>query len=953
MSENREKTGQNVGDYRETLNLPKTDFPMRAELPKREPAVLARWEEMGLYTQILRKNKDKPAFTLHDGPPYANGTIHFGHILNKVLKDMVVKYKNLSGWRAEFVPGWDCHGLPIELGVDKRLDKKKREMSPAQIRRECRAYAQEFIDLQRADFKRLGILARWEKPYLTMNPGYEATIAREIGKIHQHGFLNKGYKPVHWCSSCATALAEAEVEYELKTSPSIYVLFKASSDLDLGIDLENRPVYYVIWTTTPWTLPANVAIAAGDAFHYAAVAHNGNILIVAKDLIPNLETLLKTPLPVQSEFIGETLTGDALTAEHPFLPRTARVVAGHHVSLDTGTGLVHIAPGHGMDDYKIGLQYTLPTRMPVDARGRFTADVGVPEWVGQPIFAANEMIVEALRARGRLLFSENISHSYPHCWRCKKPVIFRATEQWFILLDHEYRQGTLSVRKRALEEIDKTRWIPEWGRNRIHSMVSDRPDWCVSRQRLWGVPIPAFYCQNDHLLFTPEVVEHIAKQFEDSTSDIWYDKTEAELLPVGTVCPTCSSATFRKDPNILDVWFDSGVSHAAVLDHEPGLTNPADLYLEGSDQHRGWFHSSLLTSVATRGQAPYKAVLTHGFVVDEHGRKYSKSAKNYVPPEKIVNEMGADLLRLWVSAEDYRNDIRLSKTLFDQLSEAYRKIRNTCRFMLGNLYDFDRATHNVARSERLDIDRYAITQLGRLLTHIADAYSAYEFHQVYHLLNQYCVVTLSAEYLDILKDRLYTFNANSHERRSAQSTLFEIVETLTVAMAPILSFTAEEIWQHLPAFAGKADSVFLSESGLDLALPTSEVTPLEDRFLALFTLRDEVLKALEKARKDKLIAHSLEAKVVLTVSATLDTLFDRVGIRRDAEDWPSLFITSQVEWVKALSEATFISETYDGLKIQVLRADGDKCPRCWNYATTIGQSPAYLTLCHRCAAALA
>ncbi len=930
-------------DYRHTLNLPETPFPMRADLPAREPEWLAFWGQMGLYEKLIAQNRGKPKFVLHDGPPYANGSIHFGHILNKVLKDLVVKSRNMDGYCAEFIPGWDCHGLPIELNVDKRLDKKKREMSAVEIRRACRAYAEEFIELQRRDFKRLGVMGRFENPYLTMSGPYEAEIVRELDRIYRAGFLEKGYKPVHWCASCATALAEAEVEYEDRASPAITVAFPFSGDAKgLGLPVGDRPLEFVIWTTTPWTLPANTAVAIGESISYAFVAWDERALVLAEDLVPALRVSLKAELPILATIRGADLLRAApIALSHPFLPRTSRLVAGHHVSVETGTGLVHIAPGHGLDDYKVGLKEKLETVMPVDARGRFTEACGVPEWVGKKVFEADEAIVARLRERGRLLFSEEIRHSYPHCWRCKKPVIFRATEQWFVLLD----KGTPSLRSRALGAIEATRWIPDWGKNRIAGMIADRPDWCLSRQRLWGVPIPAFYCENGHLLWDSALVETLAKRFESETSDLWFAEDAEKLLPTGTRCATCHSAKFEKDRNILDVWFDSGTSHAAVLNREPTLTYPADLYLEGSDQHRGWFHSSLLTAMASRGTPPYKAVLTHGFVVDENGRKYSKSAKNYVPPDAILKEMGAELLRLWVAAEDYRNDMRVGKGRFEQLSETYRKIRNTARFVLGNLSDFNPHADLVPLEKRREIDRYAMGRFEILRAEMVSAYRDFEFHRVVNLANTYCVVDLSAVYLDILKDCLYTMKRDGVARRSAQSSLYEIASGLAELLAPVLSFTAEEIWQAIPGAQKKAESVFLA--GFPAERPEAFDRDLEAGWGRILELREAVLKAIEIMRKEGSIRHSLEARVAVSRGHKLADLE-----RFSEEPWESICIVSQFAWQDDLEKPTWVSETVPGLSIQVSPAAGQKCARCWNYAESVGNAVAHPTLCHRCVAVL-
>jgi len=927
-------------DYKDTLNLPQTDFPMKANLAQREPEFLRQWDEAKVYDKLLQKNAGRPKFVLHDGPPYANGHIHFGHILNKTLKDILVKYKSLSGFQSDFVPGWDCHGLPIEHQVDKELGPKKRSMSIVQVRQACRDYAAKFVDIQREQFKRLGILARWEQPYLTMDYGYEAAIARQLGKLVGKGMVYKGKKPVHWCIKDQTALAEAEVEYDNHLSPSIYVKFETVDSLkEVSPQLEGKKVQFVIWTTTPWTLPANLAVALHKSYTYAAIQVGEEILILAEGL---LDQVRKT-LNIQEDRLLDRIPAkklEGIATKHPFLERISKVVLSDHVTLDAGTGVVHIAPGHGQEDYDVGMRYGLPILNPVDNEGKFTPEVGVPELVGVSVFSANPQIVELLKSKGALMKAEETSHSYPHCWRCKSPVIFRSTPQYFISLSAQ------DLRGRALDAIRRTQWIPHWGRDRIYGMVENRTDWCISRQRSWGVPIMGFRCTAcKESLLREDVIEGIAKRFEAEGADAYFKYSAEELLPPSIACPQCGGKTFEKETDILDVWFDSGVSYAAVLERRPDLQMPADIYLEGTDQHRGWFHSSLLTAVGTEGRAPYKAVLTHGFVVDGEGRKYSKSAKNYTPPEQVLNKLGAEVLRLWVAAEDYRNDIRFSTEILDRLVETYRKIRNTCRFLLGNLYDFQPEADWVKPAERVEIDRWALAALQEFIQRVTQAYEDYEFHVIYHSLNQFCTVTLSAFYLDILKDRLYTAKAAGRERRSAQSTIYDILRAITGLMAPILSFTAEEVHRHTPDYPGKAESVFLSD------LPKADEalldTALLERFDKIDQVRQEVLKALEKARQEKVIGHSLEAQVRISAEGEWKKL-----LQENLQNWAHYFIVSQVVVAPEVEQPTWTGAGIEGLRIEVKKAEGEKCGRCWTRSITVGKNAAHPALCDRCSKVL-
>lgn len=920
-------------DYKNTLNLPQTAFPMKANLAKREPEILEKWDEMRLYELVREQSKGRPKYILHDGPPYANGHIHLGTALNKILKDMIVKSRQMSGFDAPYVPGWDCHGLPIEHNVDKELGERKRSMSKVEIRKQCRRYAEGFIDIQRAEFKRLGVLGEWKNPYLTMAYPYEATIARELGRFFAEGGIIRSKKPIYWCANCQTALAEAEVEYHDHVSPSIYVKFPLSPESQAKFsELAGKPTYVLIWTTTPWTLPANLAISLHPDFTYVAVESGGEIWILAEGLMEScMQTFGVSDYKVVRTFHASELKG--LFALHPFLDRKSLIVLGSHVTLEAGTGCVHTAPGHGREDYDMALEYGLDVYSPVDDRGRFTPDVEF--FAGQPVFEANKAVIAKLKELGRLILEKQISHSYPHCWRCKKPVIFRATEQWFISMEKN------ELRQKALDWIERVQWIPSWGRDRIHNMIANRPDWCISRQRSWGVPISVFTCEQcGELLSSPEVFERIVALFEKEGADCWFDMSAEELLPEGTVCSSCGGAKFKKEMDILDVWFDSGVSHAAVLEQRPYLRSPADLYLEGSDQHRGWFHSSLLTAVGTRGVAPYKAVLTHGFVVDGQGHKMSKSLGNVIAPEEIIRQYGAEVLRLWVSAEDYRDDIRISNDILKRLSEAYRRIRNTCRFLLGNLADFDPAKDSVEYGQMDELDRFALYQLQDLIKKIREAYEDFEFHRVYHALHNYCVVDLSAFYLDILKDRLYTSPAGSPARRSAQSALHIIVTSLLKLMAPILSFTAEEAWWHLPH---RSSETIHTQAFPDIN-PLYQDEALNERWQKILALRSDVTRTLEGSRQAKTIGHALDAAVKLALPEELKESFSG-----QEELLRSVFIVSKVEFAPAEELKNPVEGVeVPGLKIQVEPASAEKCERCWVRAETVGKFEDHPTICARC-----
>jgi isoleucyl-tRNA synthetase len=928
-------------DYKQTLNLPSTEFPMKANLARREPEQLKEWDQHQLYATIRKTSRGREPFILHDGPPYANGHIHIGTALNKILKDIVVRSRQMAGFDAVYVPGWDCHGLPIEHNVDKELGEKKKTLSRSQVRKHCRAYAEKFIDIQREEFKRLGVMGDWANPYLTMNFKYEAIIARECMRFGLSGDLTRSKKPIHWCFTCQTALAEAEIEYQDEPTASIYVKFPLQDDLSADYPvLAGKPVAVVIWTTTPWTLPANLAIALHPDLEYAAVdVGGGEVYIVARDLVDAcMRTFGVRDFSVLTRIDPRRL--ERKRCRHPLYGHASLIVLGTHVTLEAGTGCVHTAPGHGREDYDVGREYGLDAYSPVDDRGRFAPDVKF--FNGQFVFEANTNISAKLRQDGFLIHEGSFVHSYPHCWRCKQPVIFRATPQWFISMDKT------GLRKKSLEEIDRVKWIPAWGRERIYGMIENRPDWCVSRQRAWGVPITVFYCEKcEQLLLDETIIDRVVSLFAEHGADVWFERDIADILPPGARCRQCGHGTFIKEVDILDVWFDSGVSHAAVLEVRQDLRWPADLYLEGSDQHRGWFHSSLLTAVGTRDRAPYTSVLTHGFVVDAEGRKMSKSLGNVVAPKEVVDKYGAEILRLWVSASDYREDIRISDNILAQLSDAYRRIRNTSRFMLGNLYDFTPEADAVAAGRMLEIDRFTLHKLQLLVEKARRAYDLYEYHTIYHALHNFCAIDLSALYLDILKDRLYTSPARSLERRSAQTVLHMLLDTLARVMAPILPFTAEEIWRHMPAAAGRAASIHLA------LLPEPDAALMDirlaERWERLLQVRAEVTKALEEARVKKLIGHALDAAVTLSADGQLYT--DLVPY---ADELRSLFIVSAAVLIKdARLDGALESAELKGLKIRVEPAPGQKCERCWVHETSVGQSAEHPTICGRCRKSLA
>lgn len=922
-------------DYKETLNLPQTDFPMKANLTRREPEILARWEKEDLYGRIRKQCKGKPKFVFHDGPPYANGHIHMGHALNKVLKDFIVKSMTMKGFDATFIPGWDCHGLPIEHQVIKAQKAKKLTPGKNEIRKLCRKYADEYVAIQKDEFIRLGVFGDWNRPYLTMDYSYEAAIVREFGKFVMNGQVYQGTKPVHWCTSCRTALAEAEVEYADRSSPSIYVKFPVESDLPPPFDvLEKDKTFFVIWTTTPWTLPANLAVCLHPDFQYVAVEVDGRNLIVAADRLPALVEEWDVADPkALAKCAGKEL--ENAVCRHPFIDRDSKVILGDHVTLEQGTGCVHTAPGHGQDDYVAGNKYGLETYNPVNDAGVFVPEV--EHFGGQFVTQANPAIIEKLREDGFLQAERTIEHSYPHCWRCRQPIIFRATRQWFIPMD----AGDL--RKKALEAIERVKWIPKWGKKRIYNMVENRPDWCVSRQRAWGVPIAIFSCAScGEMLRSEETFQRIVELVEKNGADFWFEKSAAELLAPGVRC-SCGSREFIKENDILDVWFDSGVSHAAVVENDPDLQWPADLYLEGSDQHRGWFHSSLLESIGTRGREPYKTVLTHGYVVDGKGRKMSKSAGNVIAPRKIIDQFGAEILRLWVASENYREDIRLSREILTRLTEAYRKIRNTFRFLLGNLSDFDPQKDSVPHERLIEIDRFILYRFQLLAAKILRAYEDYEFHVFYQSYYNFCVVDLSAFYLDVIKDRLYTYPRTSRERRSGQMALYILLRDMSRLMAPILSFTAEEVWSYMPAGEGTGKSVHQS------LFPDVSQSHLDEgaiqKWETLVALKGEVSKALEFCRREKIIGHSLDAAVKLVLPENI-----RSALNNDFAELKSVFIVSHVEVVDSLEsgDGVYQSGVLDGVRALPQPMGGQKCERCWNYFLEAAEGTESVNICPRC-----
>ncbi len=915
--------------YNKTLNLPVTELAMRAELPAREPDMLKAMQDGEIYKKLMQRQEGKPLFVLHDGPPYANGTIHMGTALNKVLKDFVVRYKNMTGFKAPYVPGYDTHGLPTELKARKAAGMESTEQaSPLAIRKLCREFALQFVDSQREQFERLGVIGEWDNPYLTLKPEFVATQIEVFGEMAEKGYIYKGLKPVYWCPECQTALAEAEIEYEQDPCHSIYVKFKVTDDKGklsaLGADINNT--YFVIWTTTTWTLPGNVAVCVGPSYEYSVVKANGECYIFATDLMSGaLEAAGITEYEVLGTIGGREL--ELMETAHPFLDRTSLVIIGDHVTLESGTGCVHTAPGHGVEDFEVCRKYPqIKMVVPVDHKGILTEEAGA--FKGLSTSDANKAIAAALEQSGNLFALTKIIHQYPHCWRCKQPVLFRATEQCFCSIG--------AFADAAVNEIEKTEWIPAWGEDRIRNMVRDRSDWCVSRQRTWGVPIPIFYCKDcGKDIINPETIKHLADKIRENGADVWYELDAESLLPAGYKCPACGGVHFKKETDIMDVWFDSGVTHRAVLKARNYLKFPADVYLEGADQYRGWFQSSLLTSVATCGEAPYKTVITHGWVVDGEGKKMSKSLGNTMLPEEIVGKYGADILRLWVASSDYHADIRVSYDIFAQMSEVYRKIRNTARFILGCLNDFDPDTDSVSDDKFEPFDLWALRRLDEVLKNVHEAYDNYEYHLIFHAVHNFCVVDMSNLYLDMLKDRLYVEAPESVTRRAAQTAIYRILDALVLMVSPILAYTSNEIWGHMPKSKDRNSEHILFN---DIPRPSGRDfgTGFNEKWAKILAFREDIKKSLEEARAAKAIGASLDAKVTLTVPAEdYDFALENAGLIKQS------IIVSVLEIASGGESA-----------VSVAKAGGEKCERCWSYTSDVGADPAHETLCARCAAVI-
>ncbi len=914
-----------MGDRKwvETLNLPKTDFPMKAKLNQREPEFLKKWEEIDIYRKILKERENSPVFILHDGPPYANGRIHLGHALNKILKDFIVKYKSMRNYKAPYIPGWDCHGLPIEKKVDIELGEKKKGMKKIEIRKECEKYARKYINIQREDFKRLGVFGDWEKPYLTIDKEYEYYIIKYFASFVEKGNVYRKKKPIYWCASCKTALAEAEIEYHDHKSPSVYVRFKVKDFGEKFPQFKDKTAYVIIWTTTPWTLPANLAVALHPDFEYDIFEYNNELYIAASRLVPVItEKFGWNSYKTVERVKGNVFEG--LKAEHPiFDDKESVFVLADYVTLEQGTGCVHTAPGHGEEDYLTGLKYNLEIYAPVDDEGKF--DGSVEKYKGIHVFDANPLIVEDLKKEGKLILSEDIEHSYPHCWRCKNPIIFRATEQWFISLD----EGQL--REKASEEIKKVKWIPEWGEERIKNMVENRPDWCISRQRAWGVPIPAFYCKDcGNTIIDKNIVMKVAEVFKEKGSNSWFELDEKEFLPEGYKCPHCGSENLKKEEDILDVWFESGASHS-VLEYREDHKYPADIYIEGNDQYRGWFQSSLLVGVSAKNSSPYKTVITHGWVLDEKGRAMSKSMGNVIEPQEIIKDKGAEIIRLWVAMVNYQEDLRLGKKILAGLTEAYKKIRNTWRFMLGNLNDY-----NPDKEEGKDslsiVDKYILERYYELKRNIIKAYDNFQFYKIYHLIYNFFVVDMSSFYLNIKKDVLYCNTPYDPKRRAAQYVMFKILKGTLLLMAPILPFTTEEAYSYLPEFKGKKESIHLETIDDESFEYLSERE--REEFARVMEIRELALKELENRRAEKIIKDSLEARIMVEVKED-----DYELINGYKEFLKEILVVSDIELTKG-SETKVVAEKFEA----------QKCPRCWNYSLHIGEDKDYPELCPRCAA---
>ncbi len=925
-------------DYNKTINLPKTDFPMRAGLPAREPDMLAGFNKNDIYGKLMEKNDGKPLFILHDGPPFSNGDIHIGTSMNKILKDFIVRHKNMTGFKSPYVPGWDNHGMPIESAIIKKNKLDRKKMSVTEFRDACHAFAADFVNRQREQFKRLGVIGDWDNPYLTMDPKFEAKEVRVFGKMYEKGYIYKGLKPVYWCPSDETALAEAEIEYEDDPCQAIFVKFRVKDDKGVLTGVcDPANTYFVIWTTTTWTLPGNLAISLGPDFEYAVVKAGGECYIMAAELC---EAVMKKA-GIEEYEILKKLPGRALelmVAQHPFYDRDSLVIVGDHVTIDAGTGCVHTAPGFGVDDFNICRSYPqIPFVAPVNARGIMTEEA--LQYAGMHYSKANDAIFEDLKESGALFADEKIVHSYPHCWRCKKPIIYRATEQWFASVD--------AIKETAVAACDGIKWFPEWGKERMIAMIRERSDWCISRQRHWGLPIPVFYCEACHKpVCTPETIDGVAGIFAEKGSNTWYELDAAEFLPEGFACPHCGGTHFTKETDTLDGWFDSGSTHAAVLDQFPGLRSPADIYLEGGDQYRGWFQSSLLTSIATKSEAPYKQIITHGWTVDGEGKAMHKSLGNAVAPEEIIKNYGADILRLWVSSSDYKADVRISKDILKQLSDIYLKIRNTARYILGNLNGFD-PDSPVAFEDMLELDKWALIRLNKLTERVRTAYERYEYHVIYHGIHNFCAVEMSNFYLDVIKDRLYCDGTDSLTRKSAQTAIYTILDGLVRMLAPILAFTSEEIWAAMPH--SKNDdprSVLLNEMP-DVNPQYDYAAGQEAKWSKILALRTDVNKALELARAAKTIGKPLDAEITVYLDDTGAAAFEEI---KD-EDLTKLFIVSKVTVVKGGGDG-YAAQEFKGAVIEIKPSEEPKCARCWTHDAHVGESPAHPELCPRCLAAV-
>jgi isoleucyl-tRNA synthetase len=938
-------------ELKETLNLPKTAFPMKADLPKNEPKMLERWEQMDIYRRIRQARKGAPRYILHDGPPYTSGPIHMGTALNKCLKDFIVKSKTMSGFDAPYVPGWDCHGLPIEIKVDKELGGKKLQMAATAVRAECRKYAQKYLDLQRNQFKRIGIFGRFDRPYATMNPQYESVVLSTFFSFYENGFVYKGLRAVYWCMHDETALAEAEVEYENHTSPTVWVKYALIDDpSQIDPALAGKKVSTIIWTTTPWTLPASMAVAFHPHEEYVALESGGEVYIVASKLAADVAAKCNLADPhALAHFPGRKM--ERLNFQHPFLDRKILGVLADYVTMDTGTGVVHTAPSHGAEDFITGMKYGLDATSNVDEKGILRN--GLPEYTGQYVFKANPLIIELLRKRGALLHSDKVEHSYPHCWRCHNPVIFRATEQWFISMETPMPGGGRgrvsekdTMRTRALEEIKKVKWDPAWGEERLSNMIQTRPDWCISRQRVWGVPIAVFLCEAcGKPLNDPAVNKKVVELFAKSGADAWFTPKSDTILPEGSKCPHCSGTKFEKETDIFDVWLESGASYLALVADEPDYPWPSDLYLEGGDQYRGWFQSSLLCAMGTHGTPPYKGVVTPGWTLDETGQAMSKSRGNDVDPVDISSRLGGEVVRLWVASVDFREDVVGSEKLMQRVAENYREIRNKLfKNALGNLYDFDPAANPVPFEKMDPLDQYMLRQAWAVVRDVRKWYDEFTFHKIYHRVNHFCVIDLSAFYFDVIKDRLYTYAPNSAGRRSAQTAIWRICEAMTRLLAPILTFTCEEVWQHLPKLPDRLESVHLAkfpEATDILGTGMDEADPHQQDWTTILAVREQAMKVLEEARNSKIIGKSLEAQLILTATDPAYSV-----LKCYAGDLRYLFIVSAVTLVQGSGNGSA------GVHIEVKKADGAKCDRCWNYSTRVGEDASYPTVCERCSAVL-